>query len=63
MSPDGPDFSLADVAREGLLEPRGAEPAPHDGTGRVDLAFTVHSWPRTAPRCRRPSAASGCRPG
>lgn len=40
---DGPDFSLADVAREGLIEPSGAEPAAHDGTGRVDLAFTIHS--------------------
>ena len=39
--PDGPDFSLADVAREGLIERPGAEPASHDGTGRVDLAFTV----------------------
>jgi uncharacterized 2Fe-2S/4Fe-4S cluster protein (DUF4445 family) len=39
--PEGPDFSLADVAREGLIERPGAEPAPHDGTGRVDLAFTV----------------------
>lgn len=41
VPPDGPDFSLADVAREGLIEPPGAEPAAHDGTGRVDLAFTV----------------------
>ena len=40
---DGPDFSLADVAREGLIEPPGAEPASHDGTGRVDLTFTVHA--------------------
>jgi len=40
---DGPDFTLADVAREGLMERPGAEPAIHDGTGRVDLAFTVHS--------------------
>jgi uncharacterized 2Fe-2S/4Fe-4S cluster protein (DUF4445 family) len=40
---DGPDFSLADVAREGLIERHGAEPVTHDGTGRVDLAFTVHS--------------------
>ncbi len=40
---DGPDFSLADVAREGLIEPRGVEQATHDGTGRVDLAFTIHS--------------------
>lgn len=38
-----PDFSLADVAREGLIEPSGGVPAGHDGTGRVDLAFTVHS--------------------
>lgn len=41
--PDGPDFSLADVAREGLIERPGTEPVPHDGTGRVDLDFTVHS--------------------
>ena len=41
--PDGPDFSLADVAREGLLERPGAEPAAHDGTGRVGLSFTVRT--------------------
>jgi uncharacterized 2Fe-2S/4Fe-4S cluster protein (DUF4445 family) len=41
--PDGPDFSLADVAREGLIERPGAEPVPHDGTGRVDLSFTVRT--------------------
>jgi uncharacterized 2Fe-2S/4Fe-4S cluster protein (DUF4445 family) len=41
--PDGPDFSLADVAREGLIERPGADPPPHDGTGRVDLSFTVHT--------------------
>ena len=40
---DGPDFSLADVAREGLIERPGAEPATHDGSGRVDLSFTVHT--------------------
>ncbi len=40
---DGPDFSLADVAREGLIERAGAEPATHDGSGRVDLSFTVHT--------------------
>ena len=39
----GPDFSLADVGREGLIEPSGAEQASHDGTGRVDLEFTIHS--------------------
>lgn len=41
--PDGSDFSLADVAREGLIERPGAEQPAHDGTGRVDLSFTVHS--------------------
>ncbi|WP_457205358.1 ASKHA domain-containing protein [Nocardioides sp. P5_C9_2] len=40
---DGPDFSLADDAREGLLERSGTGPVPHDGTGRVDLTFTVHT--------------------
>ena len=38
----GPDFSLEDVRREGLIAPAGAEPAPHDGTGRVRLKFAVH---------------------
>ncbi|MCW2794530.1 ASKHA domain-containing protein [Nocardioides sp.] len=37
----GDDFSLDDVRREGLLPARGAESAPHDGTGRVELAFTI----------------------
>jgi uncharacterized 2Fe-2S/4Fe-4S cluster protein (DUF4445 family) len=41
-TPEGPDFSLADVAREGLIERPGAEAPTHDGTGRVDLSFTVH---------------------
>jgi uncharacterized 2Fe-2S/4Fe-4S cluster protein (DUF4445 family) len=41
--PEGPDFSLADVAREGLIERPGAEPVTHDGTGRVGLAFSVHT--------------------
>ncbi len=43
QTPEGPDFSLADVAREGLIERPGAEAPAHDGTGRVDLSFTVHS--------------------
>ncbi|HEV2798253.1 MAG TPA: 2Fe-2S iron-sulfur cluster-binding protein, partial [Nocardioides sp.] len=42
-TPEGPDFSLADVAREGLIERPGVDPTAHDGTGRVDLSFTVHS--------------------
>jgi uncharacterized 2Fe-2S/4Fe-4S cluster protein (DUF4445 family) len=40
---DAPDFSLDDIRREGLIAPPGSEPAAHDGTGRVDLAFTVHT--------------------
>ena len=40
---DGPDFSLDDVAREGLIERPGVEPATHDGSGRVDLSFTVRT--------------------
>jgi uncharacterized 2Fe-2S/4Fe-4S cluster protein (DUF4445 family) len=35
------DFDLDDVRREGLLPTPGAGPAAHDGTGRVELAFTV----------------------
>jgi uncharacterized 2Fe-2S/4Fe-4S cluster protein (DUF4445 family) len=40
---DSPDFSLDEVAREGLIAPGGSEPGTHDGTGRVDLTFTVHA--------------------
>ena len=29
------------IRREGLIAPPGAEPAAHDGTGRVQLSFTV----------------------
>ncbi len=35
------DFLLDNVRREGLLSPPGAETVLHDGTGRVQLAFTV----------------------
>ena len=52
-----PDFSLDELRREGLLEPPAPAPPPHDGTGRVDLAFTVESDDPV----RRPSARSGCR--
>jgi uncharacterized 2Fe-2S/4Fe-4S cluster protein (DUF4445 family) len=41
VSDAGADFSLDDVRREGLLEPAGTEASPHDGTGRVQLSFTV----------------------
>ena len=39
----GSDFFIDEVRREGLLEPPGTEAAPHDGTGRVELAFTVET--------------------
>ncbi len=41
--PDGvePTLSIADVGREGLIVPSGAPVEPHDGTGRVQLSFTV----------------------
>ncbi len=38
---DLPEYSLETYRREGLLAPPGAEPAAHDGTGRVQLSFTV----------------------
>lgn len=39
--PPGPDFSLDHVGREGLMASPGTELATHDGTGRVELSFTV----------------------
>ena len=33
--------SLEGIAREGLMAPPGAATEPHDGTGRVQLSFTV----------------------
>ncbi len=53
---DSPDFSLDDVAREGLIAPGGSEPGAHEGTGRVDLVFTVHATaegPAAAPATQR----------
>ena len=41
MTDGVPDVDLQAVRREGLLAPSGAEPAQHDGTGRVELSFTV----------------------
>ncbi len=35
------EFDPEALRREGLVTPPGAEPQPHDGTGRVELAFTV----------------------
>ena len=41
MSDGVPDIDLQAFRREGLLAPPGSENAPHDGTGRVSLSFTV----------------------
>ena len=41
--PVKPDFDPTDVRREGLLTPPGGTPVTHDGTGRIDLAFTVEA--------------------
>ncbi|HEY3531309.1 MAG TPA: ASKHA domain-containing protein [Nocardioides sp.] len=46
-----PEFSLDAVRREGLLAPSGAEPVVHDGTGRVQLSFTVED--KEAPPAQR----------
>ncbi len=48
----GGEFYVEDVRREGLLSPPGAEPAVHDGTGRVELAFTVESGGDAPPTTR-----------
>ncbi len=37
----GPDVDLDAIAREGLMAPPGAPTPAHDGSGRVQLAFTV----------------------
>ncbi len=70
MTDDG-DFTLAEVpdapnlAREGLIEAPGAEPASHDGTGRVNLAFTVHTAGQVTsdPSGGTSGGASGGAPG
>jgi uncharacterized 2Fe-2S/4Fe-4S cluster protein (DUF4445 family) len=49
--PEQPEFSLDAVRREGLLSPAGAEPVAHDGTGRVQLSFTVED--KEAPPAQR----------
>ena len=48
----GEGFSLDDVRREGLLPTPGAGPAAHDGTGRVELSFTVEDAAGTPPTQR-----------
>ncbi|MFC5176220.1 ASKHA domain-containing protein [Nocardioides taihuensis] len=47
-----PRFSLDEVRREGLLQPPATARTPHDGTGRVDLAFTVADAPGKEPTQR-----------
>ena len=44
-------YPLEAFRREGLIAPRGAEPAAHDGTGRVQLSFTVED--KEAPSTQR----------
>ena len=44
-------YPLEAFRREGLIAPRGAEPAAHDGTGRVQLSFTVED--KEAPPAQR----------
>ena len=58
--PGQPDFSLDAVRREGLLAPAGAEPVAHDGTGRVELSFTVEDKeaPPTHKQVRVPPGVS-----
>lgn len=54
---DVPDVDIDAVRREGLLAPPGAEPVAHDGTGRVEIAFTVEDSagaPTTARSVRVP---------
>ncbi|MGC4112948.1 MAG: ASKHA domain-containing protein [Nocardioides sp.] len=41
MTSDLPEYSLETYRREGLIAPPGADQVTHDGTGRVQLSFTV----------------------
>ncbi len=56
---DAPDLSA--LGREGLLEPLGAEQLEHDGTGRVDLTFTVHAAPDATSGAAVPATQRGVR--
>jgi uncharacterized 2Fe-2S/4Fe-4S cluster protein (DUF4445 family) len=47
-----PEVNLDQVRREGLIEPLNAEPAAHDGTGRVTLAFTIDTGKDSPPSDR-----------
>ena len=48
---DQPELTPEDFRREGLIEPPGAGPVVHDGTGRVTLSFTVED--KEAPATQR----------
>ena len=50
--PEVPDVDLDALRREGLLPTPEAEGTQHDGTGRVDIAFTVDPGPDAAPTRR-----------
>jgi uncharacterized 2Fe-2S/4Fe-4S cluster protein (DUF4445 family) len=53
MSDGVPHVDLDAYKREGLLPSSGAEtPAPHDGTGRVDISFRVDTGPDSPPTQR-----------
>ena len=61
---DSPDFSLDDVAREGLIERPGARARGRTtGPAGSTSPSPCTRRPRTAPTSPRRSAASGCRPG
>ncbi|HEX3929806.1 MAG TPA: ASKHA domain-containing protein [Nocardioides sp.] len=55
-----PEYSMETYRREGLIAPPGAEPAAHDGTGRVQLSFTVEDKeaPPTQKQVRVPPGVS-----
>ncbi len=54
------EFPLEGFRREGLMAPSGVEPAAHDGTGRVQLSFTVEDKeaPPTKKQVRVPPGVS-----
>jgi uncharacterized 2Fe-2S/4Fe-4S cluster protein (DUF4445 family) len=60
MTGTDPEFSLDAVHREGLIARSGAEPVAHDGTGRVQLSFTVEDKeaPPTQKQVRVPPGVS-----
>ncbi len=49
---DLPEVDLDALRREGLLPTPEAEGTQHDGTGRVDIAFSVDAGPDAAPTKR-----------